>query len=711
MNHAEGAPRRSGIGPGQALRILSPYVKRKILEQVRSVALVVLYLLFFQTAVLRIPLAEASDMALGLAVLIVGLAFFLEGLVLGLMPLGEAIGLKLPERAHTSVILAFSFILGVGATFAEPAIGILKSAGAGVKPWEAPLLFVMLNTYPHQLIYAVGAGVGVAVLFGMLRYLHGWSLKPFIYVLLAALLTLTGWAHVDPKLQAICGLAWDCGAVTTGPVTVPLILALGIGVCRVVGLDGDETSGFGVVTLASLFPVLSVLMLGAAVSPGLPGPMTRDSFFKAETRGAVLRMFGSEDALMGYALRHGSEAEQMALFDGDRSKMLGFLRALRSDEARRRAVFGPEPEAMERWAARRGTHEQRLALLGTAPAPGPGDLFGKPPPAAFPEGLGGMARRNALVAVQAVIPLALFLFLVLAGLLRERLPRTDEVVLGIGLALVGMVLFNMGMEMGLSKLGGQVGERLPSAFRAVALPEHKRIIEPFHDALVQTAVDERGGTHRFFFFKQGERIEALPFDERGFDREARRYAHIPRKGPLFGGENAVGGVLVILLFALVMGYGATLAEPALNALGLAVEEITVGLFRKTVLIHTVALGVGAGIALGVLKIVWGIPLWWLLAPFYIVLLFLTMASTEEFVNIAWDSAGVTTGPVTVPLVLAMGLGLGNQVEVVEGFGILAMASVCPILTVLIIGLRVSRAERAAFRDGSVEGEEEGARPS
>jgi len=107
----------------------------------------------------------------------------------------------------------------------------------------------------------------------------------------------------------------------------------------------------------------------------------------------------------------------------------------------------------------------------------------------------------------------------------------------------------------------------------------------------------------------------------------------------------------------------------------------------------VALGVGCGIALGVLKMVLGVPLLWLLAPLYAMALLLTRYSTEELVNIAWDSAGVTTGPVTVPLVLAMGLGLGSQVEVVEGFGILTMASVCPIVSVLLIGVRLGREDK------------------
>ena len=97
-----------------------------------------------------------------------------------------------------------------------------------------------------------------------------------------------------------------------------------------------------------------------------------------------------------------------------------------------------------------------------------------------------------------------------------------------------------------------------------------------------------------------------------------------------------------------------------------------------------------GLSLGIAKIIWDLPLAFILVPPYLVLLLLTHKSTEEFVNIAWDSAGVTTGPITVPLVLAMGIGIGGQSGVVEGFGILSMASVCPILAVLMVGMWVTR---------------------
>ena len=93
-----------------------------------------------------------------------------------------------------------------------------------------------------------------------------------------------------------------------------------------------------------------------------------------------------------------------------------------------------------------------------------------------------------------------------------------------------------------------------------------------------------------------------------------------------------------------------------------------------------------------------------LLPLYGIGVLLTIISSEEFVNVAWDSAGVTTGPVTVPLVLAMGLGLGSAVSAVEGFGILSLASICPIIAVLTMGVAIrimSKTQNEDSKDGII----------
>ena len=159
-------------------------------------------------------------------------------------------------------------------------------------------------------------------------------------------------------------------------------------------------------------------------------------------------------------------------------------------------------------------------------------------------------------------------------------------------------------------------------------------------------------------------------------------------GPLYG---TLLGKSVAIVFAFFLGYGATLAEPALNALGEQVENITIGAFRKRLLIQTVAIGVGLGIAMGIAKIIFNLPLVYLLLPPYMLLLLITLLSDETMTNIGWDAAGVTTGPITVPLVIALGLGVGANIPgVIHGFGILSLASVFPILAVLCMGLLVKQ---------------------
>jgi hypothetical protein len=522
----------------EALRILRPYSRERIVEQIKSVFPIVAYLFLFQLAVLRMPVAGATVISMGLLSVLIGLAFFMEGLRLGLMPFGETIGATLPQKSSLPVILGFALLLGIGATLAEPAIGILKSAGVNIDPKAAPLLYAMLTNYSALLVLAVAVGVGIAVVLGVLRFLNDWSLNLFIVPLVLLLTVLSVWAHLIPEMRTMISLAWDTGAVTTGPVTVPLVLSLGIGVCRITGKSDTGMAGFGVVTLASLLPIITVLALGFYL--------------------------------------HYSAAD------------------LTPAEA---ATAGP---------------------------------------ATFWQSLMDSAVAQAVIAsIQAILPLCLFLFAVQAYILREKISRADEIILGIGFALLGMILFNLGISIGMTPLGNQVGGTVPASFSQI----------------------EAG-------------VPPRPL------------------GPLYGDPWGTG---IAIAFAFFLGYGATLAEPALNALGITVEEITVGAFKKNLLMQAVAFGVGVGIALGIVKIIFGIPLIYLLLPPYILLIFLSLKSTEEFVNIAWDSAGVTTGPVTVPLVIAMGLGVGNSIPgVIEGFGILSMASVCPILSVITLGLIVRR---------------------
>ena len=122
--------------------------------------------------VLGLPIVYSLMIAVGIIIVIIGLAF-MEGLRLGLMPLGESLGSTLPRKKIAGIpclpklSLAFGFVLGAFATFAEPAIGVLRAAGSGVDPTAAPLLWTILNTGAGMLVNCVGVGVGIAVLLGV----------------------------------------------------------------------------------------------------------------------------------------------------------------------------------------------------------------------------------------------------------------------------------------------------------------------------------------------------------------------------------------------------------------------------------------------------------------------------------------------------------------------------------------------------------------
>ncbi len=690
----------------QALALLFPYIKDRVMSQIKSVWLIILYLVFFQTIILRIGISEASVIALGIGLVIIGLTIFMEGLFLGLMRLGSLVGSGLPKKSPVAVVLAFGLLLGFLATLAEPSIQVLQMAGKSVKPWEAPLLFILLNKYSNYLVYAVGAGVGVAVFLGMLRFYYSISLKPFIYSFVGALVVVTVWASLDSNLKSIIGLAWDCGAVTTGPVTVPLVLALGIGISRMVGSADSGATGFGVVTLASLLPIVAVLCLGIYLNGYVPQPMSETIFFQKNVRSQIEVLFKDKEDLTRYVLMETSPQAQLSYFGGNNKEMVQYLRDMAASEPKRKAVFGEADDALERWAVLRGTEEQQKAVFGN---------LEKMQEAAFEyaderkKGINirELGERNFAAALKAIGLLAIPILIVYFLLVRERMPYPDEIVLGIFFCILGLATFGIGIELGLDRLGTQIGSKLPASFKAISLPEDRKTISNFDSNMVYVAVSPDGGKRQFFFSQNDGKIITIPYDPSDFDQLTGQYRYTPVKGPLFGSGSPLPGILVVILFAFIMGYGATLAEPALNALGVTVEELTAGTFRKSLLMQAVAVGVGGGIALGVTKIVLDIPLAWILVPSYIILMVITKLSTEEFVNIGWDSAGVTTGPITVPLVLAMGLGIGNQVGVVEGFGILASASVCPILSVLLLGLHVNRKRKAALTEEAVTDEEAG----
>ena len=522
-------PEKIKVTFAEAVKILLPYSWHQIREQIISVAPVCLYLVIFQFTVLRYSLTQVGWITGGIGVVMLGLVFFLEGVRIGLVPLGETIGDTLPGKSKMAVVLIFAFLLGNLAAFGEPVLGSLQIAGAGVDPQKAPLLYYMLVINPLLLSLTVSLGVGIAVVIGTLRFIYGWSLKILILPLVAIGLTLTLLASTQHSLFTAIGLAWDTGAVIVGPVLCPLVLSLGVGVCRATGRSDTGMAGFGMVGLISIIPVAMVILLTYVLSITL------------------------------------------------------------------------------------GEHFAVTSI---------------PAAASGAAGVLAVAEDSLYLAVRAIAPIFIFLYLFLRFFLKEEGIPGPQLILGVVFAIVGLLLFNFGLSVGLAELGNQVGHRLPLSFH-------------------------------------------------------------PPSESLYPAEI---GKVIVVAFGALLGYGATLAEPAFNILGQQVEDVTQGAFKKWLFGQAVAIGVGVGAGLGIVSVVYGVNLLYLLIPPYFALFVLTLLNNEKFVNIAWDGGAVTTGPVTVPLKIAIGIALSHATGFAEGFGILALASAYPVLNILLLGLYVKHSE-------------------
>jgi len=148
--------------------------------------------------------------------------------------------------------------------------------------------------------------------------------------------------------------------------------------------------------------------------------------------------------------------------------------------------------------------------------------------------------------------------------------------------------------------------------------------------------------------------------------------------------------LLIYLFAFLIGFSTTMAEPALLAIALKAQEISQGSIQQNILRVVVALGVAIGISLGAYRIVVGDPIHYYIIVGYIFVIIFTYFAPKYIIPIAYDSGGVTTSTVTVPLVAALGLGLAENIEgrnpLIDGFGLIAFASLFPMLTVMGYGI-------------------------
>ena len=234
-------------------------LSRDALGSLRDLLPVVVVISVFQIFVFRESAAGLLSMATGALLVVAGLTFFIFGLRLALFPVGEGLAHALARKGSVFWLVVFAFLLGFGTTIAEPALIAIAAEAAEVAAAADAIASsaAAKSDYALGLRLIVALAVGVALVIGVMRILANWSLPLMIsagYVLVLLVTTIAP--------QEIVGIAYDSGGVTTSTVTVPLVTALGIGLASSLKGRNPMTDGFGLIALASLMPILFVLIFG-----------------------------------------------------------------------------------------------------------------------------------------------------------------------------------------------------------------------------------------------------------------------------------------------------------------------------------------------------------------------------------------------------------------------------------------------------------------
>ncbi len=224
---------------------------RLLKESFRDLIPIVLVILFFQLAIIQAIPGNWVPTTIGMIIVGVGLAIFLQGLEIGIFPVGEGLARDFSKSGSTMWILIFGFMVGFGTTIAEPALAVIADKAASISSGRIDA---------GMLRYVVAGSVGFAILLGVHRIIKGFPIHYYIIAGYIAVVSVTFFAPPE-----IIGLAYDLGGVTTSTVTVPLVAAIGIGLASTIKGRNPIIDGFGLIAFASLTPMIFVQVYGIYV--------------------------------------------------------------------------------------------------------------------------------------------------------------------------------------------------------------------------------------------------------------------------------------------------------------------------------------------------------------------------------------------------------------------------------------------------------------
>ncbi len=239
----------------QSLRALA----RALVGSMRDLLPVIVVVVFFQLAVLQQPLPNVVQLLTGILLVVLGLTFFINGLEIGLFPIGESLAHALARKGSLLWLIVFAFALGFGTTVAEPALIAVADEAAAVAAQAGAIgaSEEEQNAYAHGLRLTVALSVGFAIVLGVVRILKGWPMHWMIISGYVLVVIMTSFAP-----REIIGIAYDSGGVTTSTITVPLVTALGVGLASSIRGRNPMIDGFGLIAFASLTPMIFVMVYG-----------------------------------------------------------------------------------------------------------------------------------------------------------------------------------------------------------------------------------------------------------------------------------------------------------------------------------------------------------------------------------------------------------------------------------------------------------------
>ena len=469
----------------------------------------IVYLLAL-TPLFNLNRTELITFTVGAVLLVVGIGMFNLGADLAMTPMGTHVGAGLSRQRKLGLLLGVCFVLGMLITIAEPDLQVLANQVSAV----------MNGTV---LIYVVGAGVGAFLLVAILRIVFRKTLSNILMLFYMLLFALSLMLAVNGNLDLL-PLSFDSGGVTTGPITVPFIMALGVGISGVLGDKRSQENSFGLVALCSIGPILAVLVLGIFSGSGL-----------------------------AYQVPDYSVSEH---------------------------IFS--------------------SFLHTA----------------------GHTAKEVAIALGLIVVFFLTCQLAFLKLPKKRLKK---IALGVAFTYVGLVLFLTGVNVGFMPVGYKLGHTL-------------------------------GQGNRWFMI----------------------------------GFGLVTGVLVVL------------AEPAIHVLNKQVEDVTGGFVTRKAMITGLCIGVGASIALSMIRIVFDFSLVYYIIPGYFISLALSLFVPPVYTAIAFDSGGVASGPMTSGFILPLATGAcvamqGSEAVLRDAFGVVALVAMTPLITIQLLGFRAIVTRRVKER--------------